>query len=130
MGNVRAVVDVKQKAAAARAVIDWRRRDGHTDSEVIVVDSATSRRVLNVKTAHISRESGEVIFEPVSGAGTYYVYYLPYKVQGRANYPTANYLKRSNTATTTWLSSLQNAAPAKVRHIEAVNEMSSPTQWR
>ncbi|MGG7664314.1 glycoside hydrolase domain-containing protein [Dyadobacter sp. BHUBP1] len=127
LGNVRAVIDVKQKgAAAARARIDWRRRDRHTDSEVIVVDSSTNRRVLNVKTDHISRESGEVTFEPESGAGTYYIYYLPYKVQGRTNYPTANYLKRSNTASATWLSSLKNAIPAKVRHIEAVNGMSSP----
>ena len=126
LGNIRAVVDVKRKTAAARAVIDWRRRDRHTDSEVIVVDSATSRRVGNVTTAKISRESGEVIFEPASGAGTYYIYYLPYKVQGRTNYPTANYLKRTNTASQTWLSGLKDAAPAKVRHIEAVNAMSSP----
>lgn len=126
LGNVRAVIDVKQKSAAAAAVIDWRRRDRHTDSEVIVVDSATNRRILNVKTGHISRESGEVTFEPVSGSGTYYIYYLPYKVQGRANYPTANYLKRSNTASAAWLTGLKNAVPAKVRHIEAVNEMSSP----
>lgn len=127
LGNVRAVIDVKQKGAtAAKATIDWRRRDRHTDGEVIVVDSATSRRVLNVKTGAISRESGEVTFEPVSDAGTYYIYYLPYKVQGRTNYPTANYLKRTNTASATWLSSLKNAVPGKVRHIEAVNEMNSP----
>lgn len=126
LGNVRAVVEVKQKAAAARAAIDWRRRDKHTDSEVIVVDSATSRRILNVKTENISRESGEVTFEPVSGAGTYYIYYLPYKVQGRTNYPTANYLNRSNTASETWLGGLKSAVPAKLRHIEVVNAMSSP----
>jgi hypothetical protein len=126
LGNVRAVIDVKQKAGAATAVIDWRRRDRHTDSEVIVVDSATNRRVLNVKTGRISRESGEVTFEPVSGAGTYYIYYLPYKVQGRTNYPTANYLKNTHTASASWLGNLKNATPARVRHIEAVNEMSSP----
>ncbi len=97
LGNTRAVVDVAQNAAAVNTVIDWRRRDRHTDSEVIVVDSVTNRRILNVKTGPVSRESGEITFEPVSGRSTYYIYYLPFKVNGCANYPTANYLKRSET---------------------------------
>lgn len=126
LGNSRAVIDVGQKAAAVKTVIDWRRRDHHTDSEVIVVDSATNRRILNVKTGTISRESGEITFEPVSGPGTYYIYYLPFKVNGRANYPTANYLKRKETASPAWLGALKGNEPAaSVRHIEAVNAMNS-----
>lgn len=126
LGNVRAVIDVSQKVAAVKTVIDWRRRDHHTYSEVIVVDSATSRRIKNVKTGPIDRESGEISFEPVSGPGTYYIYYLPFKVNGRANYPVAHYLKRTETASAAWLGALKgNEQPAKVRHIESVDAMNS-----
>jgi hypothetical protein len=126
MGNVRAVVQVAQKAKAAKAIIDWRRRDHHPDSEIIVVDGVTNRRIFNVKTLNLSRESGEVLFEPISGAGQYYIYYLPYKVEGRTNYPTSNYLKRTETASPTWLSGISAAAKATVLRIESVNEISSP----
>lgn len=126
LGNVRAVIDVSQKVAAVKTVIDWRRRDHHTDSEVIVVDSATNRRIPNVKTGPINRGSGEISFEPVSGPGTYYIYYLPFKVNGRANYPVANYLKRTETASAAWLGALKgNEQPAKVRRIESVDAMNS-----
>jgi hypothetical protein len=73
LGNHRAVVQVEQAAGAAKVSIDWRRRDHHTDSEIIVVDGQTTRRILNVKTENISRESEDIFFEPVSGPGKYYI---------------------------------------------------------
>ena len=106
--------------------IDWRRRDHHTDSEIIVVDGQTTRRILNVKTENISRESGEIFFEPVSGPGKYYVYYLPYKVNGRSNYPTATYLKRTETATDAWKQNIASKAiAARVTMLESVNALNS-----
>lgn len=126
LGNHRAVVEVGQASQVAKAAIDWRRRDRHTDSEIIVVDAKTGKRILNVKAEKITRESGDIYFEPVSGAGRYYVYYLPYKVNGRTNYPTATYLKRTETASLQWgKSAAGKAANAKVLYIESVNEINS-----
>jgi hypothetical protein len=126
LGNHRAVVQVEQAGGAAKATIDWRRRDHHTDSEIIVVDAQTTRRILNVKAENISRESGDIFFEPVSGPGKYYIYYLPYKVHGRPNYPNATYLKRTETATAHWK---QHVAPkpvaARVTMLESVNAINS-----
>jgi hypothetical protein len=125
LGNHRAVVQVSQASEVAKATIDWRRRDKHTDGEIIVVDAKANKRILNVKTENISRESGDVFFEPLSGTGQYYIYYLPYKVNGRANYPTATYLKKTETASATWKSLSAKAVAAKVLYIESINELNS-----
>ncbi|WP_439584991.1 glycoside hydrolase domain-containing protein [Dyadobacter bucti] len=126
LGNHRAVVQVEQAAGAAKATIDWRRRDHHTDSEIIVVDGQTTQRILNVKAENISRESGDIFFEPVSGPGKYYIYYLPYKVNGRSNYPTATYLKRTETATEVWKQNIASkSVAARVTMLESVNAINS-----
>ncbi|GGA99781.1 hypothetical protein GCM10011511_23880 [Puia dinghuensis] len=46
----------------------------------------------------VSRESGELFFQPVSGKGLYYVYYLPYRNEGRSNYPKGVYRQPDTTA--------------------------------
>jgi hypothetical protein len=125
LGNHRAVVQVSQASEVAKATIDWRRRDKHTDGEIIVVDAKANKRILNVKTENISRESGDVFFEPLSGTGQYYIYYLPYKVNGRANYPTATYLKKTETASAAWKSLSAKAVAANVLYIESINELNS-----
>ena len=70
---------------------------------VIVQDSATGARVLNVVEGAVTRESGEFFFEPVSGEGNYYIYYLPYHNEGRSNYPKGVYWRRDTTADAKWM---------------------------
>ena len=83
--------------------------------------------ISNVKATDVSREAGTVYFEPVSGAGTYYVYYLPYYVKPKANYPNAVYLKWANKPADSWLAGLQNAQPvtATVSYLESINALNS-----
>lgn len=126
LGNHRLVVQVAASSEVAKVQVDWRRRDHHTDAEIIVVDGKTNKRILNVKAGNINRESGELFFQPASGAGEYYIYFLPYSVKGRSNYPDAIYLKRTNTADPGWLSKVAgNALAANVLYIESLNEMNS-----
>jgi hypothetical protein len=125
LGNHRAVVNVIAASAVSKVVIDWRRRDDPTNKEVIVVDAKSNKRLLNVKTENISRESGTVYFEPISGAGKYYIYYMPYKVTSRSNYPQAVYNKQPNTASATWLAQTGKSVNASVAYMEAVNAMNS-----
>lgn len=125
LGNHRAVVNVRAKSAVSKAVIAWRRRDDPAGKEVIVVDAKTDRRVANVKIDNISRESGTVYFEPTSGAGKYYIYYMPYKVTARSNYPKAVYKKMQNTAAAAWLAKTAKATPATLLYLEAVNARNS-----
>lgn len=125
LGNHRAVVNVATPGKAAKVVIAWRRRDDPTDKQVIVVDAKSDKRILNVKTENISRESGTVYFEPTGGTGQYYIYYMPYKVTARSNYPKAVYTKMTNTATADWLAQSAQVTTANVAYLEAVNTINS-----
>ena len=104
LGNHRAVLRVTANADAVRAHIPWRRRDSEPEKKsLIVVDERTGREISNVSLIEINREFGDIIFEPVSGPGAYYVYYLPYVISGRTNYPTVTYPKLRNAASAEWL---------------------------
>ena len=77
---------------AARVRIDWRRRDFEPEKKnVVVVDATTGERVLKVLPVRMDREEAEFLFEPRTVPGDYYFYYLPYKSEGRKNYPSVKY---------------------------------------
>ena len=104
LGNHRAVIRVESAADAVWAHIPWRRRDaGPENKTVILVDAKTRVRVKNLVTVVINREYGDLIFQPVSGPGEYYAYYLPYRLAGSRNYPHAAYLAPESTAEPEWL---------------------------
>ncbi|HVX52770.1 MAG TPA: glycoside hydrolase domain-containing protein [Chitinophagaceae bacterium] len=129
LGNHRAVVKFTGNGSAAIVHIEWRRRDTNpAGKRIIVQDAATGKRVLNVITENITRESGTIIFEPTNGSGTYYVYYMPYKNEGRSNYPRGTYLKPDTTAAQSWVQSVKynpNIASASCGEIQAVNAFNS-----
>lgn len=128
LGNHRAVLEYNDTAKVARAFIEWRRSDEKPEAKrIIVEDAATHTKVMNVKTAAVTSENGEIYFEPVSGRGTYYVYYLPYKNEGRSNYPRGIYLGPENTASVAWLDNLQHvhAGNATVKEFQSVDGFNS-----
>jgi hypothetical protein len=93
-----------------------------------VEDAKTQQRILNVKAVNISRESGEIYFEPTSGSGDYHVYYMPYKNEGRSNYPRGVYLKPDTTASSTWLNAINsnnNIPQATVEEFQSINAFNS-----
>ena len=117
MGNQRVLVRCPAPALragfrAAEVVIPWRRRDENPERKrIIVQDSATGKRVNNVWVSSITRESGHIFFEPVSGKGIYYIYYLPYRNEGRSNYPKGVYWKPDSTADPSWRSQAFQYSP-------------------
>ncbi|MEO9020645.1 MAG: glycoside hydrolase domain-containing protein [Ginsengibacter sp.] len=128
LGNHRVVVEYDGTAKVAKATIIWRRRDEHPElKRIIVEDAATHQKVMNVKTGEINRVFGNVYFEPVSGKGTYYVYYMPYKNEGRSNYPKGVYLSPENTASAEWMGMFQdkNMAAATVKEIQSINSFNT-----
>ncbi|SFP71642.1 glycoside hydrolase domain-containing protein [Parafilimonas terrae] len=129
LGNHRVLVQFNGIGNVAEAAVEWRRRDEHPEQKrIIVVDAKTNQRVLNVKLNNITRESGEIYFEPTSGAGDYYIYYMPYKSEGRSNYPKGVYLKPDTTASLTWLTTVDanyNVPPATVKAFESIDAFNS-----
>ncbi len=128
LGNHRVLVNYRGDDKVARVIIPWRRRDEDPQlKRLIVQDATTGRKINNVLLVSNNREAGDIVFEPVSGTGTYYVYYMPYKNEGRSNYPKGVYLKPENTASAQWLASFdtknlkENAFSKELQSIDAFN---------
>ncbi|MFT3827481.1 MAG: DUF6067 family protein [Chitinophagaceae bacterium] len=128
LGNHRAVLNFTGTGTVAHVVINWRRHDNDPQlKRIIVQDAATGKKITNIKAGVINNESGELYFEPVSGKGNYYVYYMPYKNEGRSNYPRGIYLPVENIASADWLQSATGnvSQNTTVKEIQAINAFNS-----
>jgi hypothetical protein len=129
LGNHRAVVQFTGVGTVAKTTIEWRRRDENPEQKrIIVQDAKTGKDILNIKSENINRESGTVLFEPVSGKGTYYVYYLPYIDEGLGvYYPKGVYAKPVITADAAWLAKVRSdlKANCSVSEIQSINAFNS-----
>jgi hypothetical protein len=129
LGNHRAVLKYNGTGKIAKATIFWRRRDENPElKRIIVEDAKTKQKVLNVKIGTLNREYGDIYFEPLSGSGTYYVYYMPYKNEGRSNYPKGVYLAPENTASEDWLNAVENEKnipDVKVSEFQSINSFNT-----
>jgi len=129
LGNHRAVIQFTGNGNIAKAVIGWRRRDFHPElKRIIVQDAKTGTKVNNVKSVDVNRESGTILFEPISGNGTYYIYYMPYIYDGpKSYYPKGVYQKPEQTATAAWLAGINNNLNSNcvVKEIQSINAFNS-----
>ncbi len=103
LGNHRVVVHFDGPGSVVHVFIPWRRRDpdpaGH---RIIVQDGRTGDRIKDVTVLSLTRESGELAFKAESGKGIYYIYYLPYRNEGKSNYPKGYYWRPDTTASAEW----------------------------
>jgi len=98
------VVPARVTPSVVRVVIPWRRRDAEPDKkDLIVIDAATGGAVANVIPLAVEREFGDILFEPKTVPGDYYVYYMPYASEGRKNYPNVKYDPPAVTADPAWV---------------------------
>ncbi len=110
LGNVRVRLLVTNKTEAVWAHVPWRRRDDKPEAkETILVDAATGQRVTNLIRVNLSQAVGDLVFQPITVPGEYYLYYLPFRTAGDWYFPTTIYLASTNTAASVWRS---NCAPA------------------
>jgi hypothetical protein len=130
LGNHRVVLTLqKANTPIAKAIINWRRNDPRPEDKLLfIVDSATNKRIMNVSVTGINRESCVLYFEPSIGDKKYFVYYMPYKVDRKSNYPNVKYLKARQTAADDWVQSIatnKNIEGAKVESIQSINAINS-----
>lgn len=103
-GHHRGRIQVSQPADAARVHLPWRRRDHDAASKnILVVDATTCQRVRNVVRIEVNREYADLVFQPKTVPGEYYVYYLPYIVQTGCGGYSGGYLPAENTADAEWV---------------------------
>lgn len=121
LGNQRAVLQWDASTKQAKAVIPWRNVKVKQDQKLIIVDSLTQKQYEPDAYQNINEEEGAFTFTPVSGKGVYYVYFLPYQLDKRTNYPTATYLKRTDKP----VSKDAGGELAKVVRVESVDVFNS-----
>lgn len=82
-------------------------------------------RIKNVLPSDIAREEGDVVFEPKTVPGDYWIYYLPYQGDPKAHYPKLSYCPPEDTAEAVWLSKAQspNMPQAEFERFEAVSRL-------
>lgn len=109
LGNHRVVLTVGKPSAVAEAYIPWRRRDANPEKKgVLVINATTGKVVDNVLPLEMNNEYGRIRFDATGGAGTYYVYYLPYHTSG-GPYPKINYSPVADKADPAWKESSRTA---------------------
>jgi len=102
-GNHRVVIRVDDNVDAVWVHIPWRRRDEDPEKKAaVLIDGRTARQVLNLCRINVSRGFGDFVFQPTSGPGKYYLYYLPNQMEGRSNYPKVTYPEPEQTADLEW----------------------------
>ena len=103
LGNHRAVVQVDQSAEAIVLELPWRRRDRDPDKKaVLVFDAATGERIANAVALRVTPARGEIVFQPATAPGKYYIYYMPLTSPAQESYPQAVYARPQDTASEAW----------------------------
>ncbi|MDP4252158.1 MAG: DUF6067 family protein, partial [Bacteroidota bacterium] len=111
LGNHRAVIRAGTAGDAVFVDIPWRRRDKDPESKSILITAAGGNEIRDLRLVLINREHGQLIFRPQSGAGVYYVYYLPYRGKKNIGYFEGDYLKTAPQPDSVWLASVSAVSP-------------------
>lgn len=96
------------------------------------MDATTGKRITNVCRFAVNRERGEVVFQPQTVPGEYYIYYLKNVMSGSRYYPTVNYPPFENTASADWVKKNKlsgKKAPslpaARIVQFQAIDQLNS-----
>ncbi len=126
LGNQRAIVSYNGIGKIAKVNIVWRRSDPNPmEKEIIIQEAKTGKKVAHLLPLFLTKESGVICFEALN-PGTYYIYYQPYKNEGRSNYPKGVYLKQEKDGQ--WISKREaETVPlnTKVLEIQSINAFNS-----
>jgi len=129
LGNHRIVVEVTSKGDVAKVQVPWRRRDSAVASKgIIVVDAKSNSIIENQKSEGFTRTAGTVYFEPISGPGTYYIYYMPYHLKG-TYYPSTEYLPVRANAAGGWLDKISKTGHMAKAHASAIEAVDAFNQF-
>ena len=134
LGYHRVVIENRFDADAVFVEVPWRRRDREPwNKAVILISKDLDQVVTNVFCVSSNNEKGQFVFQPVNGAGKYFLYYLPGRMEGRSNYPTVRYPSPVQTADNAWIElhnlrdqeSVNSLPEAKVSAVQSRNEFNS-----
>ncbi len=103
LGNHRAEIKLEVPCSAAHVNIGWRRRDSDPELKRLIVTDTQGKEMKDIFRININRESGEFVFQPESGPGTYYVYYMPFHGKKNSGWFDGDYLKTETAPDPDWV---------------------------
>ncbi len=104
LGNHRAEISIDKASDAVYVSIPWRRRDVNAREKRIIITDMKGNEMSNIFRININRWSGEFVFQPTSGAGKYFVYYMPYKEENsNSGIFHGSYLKPEDAPDKSWV---------------------------
>lgn len=137
-GNHRAVLHISSHEDKVWVHLPWRRRDKNPDKKrIVIIDAATGHQLKNVFPIHVNQEHGDILLQPRTIPGDYYVYYLNNEMSGRSNYPTVIYPPPEKTLPTEWFRKVasvaasspglqrENFPQAEVKEFQSIDELNS-----
>jgi hypothetical protein len=105
LGNHRARVFVNEAADAVYVHLPWRRHDRAPEEKAILVfDAASGEAITNVVVLSVNQEYADLVFQPHTVPGEYYLYYLAHtsRLENGWEY-IVDYVPPSDTAEAAWL---------------------------
>ncbi|KQS41670.1 glycoside hydrolase domain-containing protein [Pedobacter sp. Leaf194] len=120
LGNHRVVVLFNGPGKVAHVKVNWRRRDEHPELKRLIIQDADGKSAALLGVENFNRESADIYFE-APGKGRYFIYYLPYKNEGRSNYPKGVYLKANSAPLEKTNKVAPNASALEIQSIDAFN---------
>ncbi|MDO5572241.1 MAG: DUF6067 family protein [Bacteroidales bacterium] len=112
-GNHRALIFVKDSNNIL-VELPWRRPDLRPETKkIVVVDIKTGENIENVFVKSLTSEKGEIIFQPKTIPGNYYIYYMPYKYRkgwddARYGNPWNDYLPPIYNSDSIWVNKVSS----------------------
>lgn len=104
LGNHRACITVSSGSGAVWTHIPWRRRDASPQDKAVIITDSAGKRIANAVPIDVNREYGDIVFEPASGPGQYYAYYMPFTHNNILWQWTTVYTPPQDTADPGWRS--------------------------
>lgn len=128
-GNHRAVLQINAPSEAINLDFDWRRADSNVDqSRFLIIEAETGDTVPNIQRISVNNENCNLLFGPVKRRGTYYFYYLPYRVQPGHGFCSGGYLEKESAPDINWQTracAMKKYPPAKVIQVESRTQFDS-----
>ncbi|MGJ7029717.1 glycoside hydrolase domain-containing protein [Niabella hirudinis] len=128
LGNHRAVIEC-QEGKLAHVILFWRRHDRLPEQKRLLILSAGGDTVRHIYRIAVDNERAEFVFEPVSGKGTYYVYYLPWQGRKENGWFAGDYLKPEATPDAAWMQRQGLPASAAQLPLSKVNRLEARTEF-
>lgn len=134
LGYHRAVIECSTDTGAVFIEVPWRRRDREPWNKAVIMSAGENTEVINnIICLSSDNEKGHFVFQPVKGAGDYFMYYLPGRMESNNSNLHAYYPPPEQTADKAWIkthglddsASIAALPRAKVKEIQSWNKFNS-----